>query len=123
MGQENAYGSSAFASLDAGTKLSLSGGVDAYYAVLRNNGPDLSYAARNVGAVVSGRLYGSYALPRHWGVQVFGFYRGAAGAVARLPEQLCRIWHEPEARICQVGQPGLRGRKLLLAPQHRPHRN
>jgi len=76
VGQENAYGGSAFASLDVGTKLSLSGGVDTYYAVLRNNVPDARYAARNAGFVAAGRLYGSYALPRGWGLQVFGFYRG-----------------------------------------------
>ena len=76
VGQENAYGGSVFASLDVGSKFSLSGGVDAYYAVLRNNVPDARYAARNAGFVVGGRLYGSYALPRGWGLQAFGFYRG-----------------------------------------------
>jgi outer membrane receptor protein involved in Fe transport len=76
IGQESAYGGSAFASLDVGSKFSLSGGVDAYYAVLRNNVADPTYAARNAGLVMSGRLYGSYALPKGWGLQVFGFYRG-----------------------------------------------
>ena len=76
IGQESAYGGSAFASLDVSSKLSLSGGVDAYYLVLRNNVADPAYAARNAGLVVSGRLYGSYALPKGWGLQVFGFYRG-----------------------------------------------
>jgi outer membrane receptor protein involved in Fe transport len=76
IGQENAYGGSAFASLDVGTKFSLSGGIDAYYAVLKNNVADALYAARNAGWVLGGRLYGSYALPKGWNVQVFGFYRG-----------------------------------------------
>jgi outer membrane receptor protein involved in Fe transport len=76
VGQENAYGGSVFASLSVGSKLSLSGGVDAYYAVLRNRVDDPRYAARNAGFVLGGRLYGSYALPKGWGVQVFGFYRG-----------------------------------------------
>jgi outer membrane receptor for ferrienterochelin and colicin len=76
IGQESAFGGSAFASLDVGNKLSLSGGVDAYYLVLRNNVADPTYAARNAGLVVSGRFYGSYALPKGWGLQVFGFYRG-----------------------------------------------
>jgi outer membrane receptor protein involved in Fe transport len=76
VGHENAYGGSAFASLDVGSKFSLSGGVDLYYAALRNNVPDPLYAARNAGFVVGGRLYGSYALPKGWGLQVFGFYRG-----------------------------------------------
>jgi len=76
IGQESAYGGSGFASLDVGSKFSLNGGVDTYYAVLRNNVADPTYAARNAGLVMSGRLYGSYALPKGWGLQVFGFYRG-----------------------------------------------
>ncbi len=76
IGQENAYGGSAFFSLDVGTSLSLSGGLDAYYAVLQNNVADPRYAARHAGWVVGGRLAGSYALPKGWNVQVFGFYRG-----------------------------------------------
>jgi outer membrane receptor protein involved in Fe transport len=76
IGQENAYGGSLFANLDVGSKFSLNGGIDAYYLVLRNNVTDPQYAARNAGLVVGGRLYGSYALPKGWGLQVFGFYRG-----------------------------------------------
>jgi outer membrane receptor protein involved in Fe transport len=76
IGQESAYGGSVFASFSSGSKFSLNGGVDTYYAVLRNNVADPTYAARNAGLVVSGRLYGSYALPKGWGLQVFGFYRG-----------------------------------------------
>ncbi|MDO7850635.1 TonB-dependent receptor domain-containing protein [Hymenobacter convexus] len=76
IGQETASGGSVYAGLDIGDKLSFSGGVDTYYLVLRNNVADPVYAARNAGLVVAGRLYGSYALPRHWGLQVFGFYRG-----------------------------------------------
>jgi outer membrane receptor protein involved in Fe transport len=76
VGQEDAYGGSAFVNLDIGDKFSVSGGVDTYYAVLRNNVADPTYAARNAGLVVSGRLYGSYALPKSWNVQLFGFYRG-----------------------------------------------
>jgi hypothetical protein len=44
--------------------------------VLRNNVTDPLYAARNAGLVVAGRLYGSYALPKGWGLQLFVFYRG-----------------------------------------------
>ena len=76
IGQETASGGSVYAGLDIGDKLSFSGGVDTYYLVLRNHVADPVYAARNAGLVVAGRLYGSYALPRHWGLQVFGFYRG-----------------------------------------------
>ncbi len=76
IGRENAYGGSAFGNLDVGQKLSLNAGIDAYYAVLRNNVADPRYAARHAGLVVAGRFYGSYALPKNWGLQVFGFYRG-----------------------------------------------
>ncbi|WP_198172448.1 TonB-dependent receptor domain-containing protein [Hymenobacter ginkgonis] len=76
IGQERAYGGSAFAGLNIGQKFSVNGGVDAYYLVLRNNVTAPNYAARNAGLVVAGRLYGSYALPKGWGLQVFGFYRG-----------------------------------------------
>jgi outer membrane receptor protein involved in Fe transport len=76
IGQESAYGGSAFGSLDVGTKFSLSAGLDAYYLALRNNVADPLYAARNAGLVLSGRLYASYALPKNWNLQVFGFYRG-----------------------------------------------
>ncbi|HEX8658377.1 MAG TPA: TonB-dependent receptor [Hymenobacter sp.] len=76
IGQENAYGGSVFASLNVGDKFSFNGGVDSYYAILKNNVADANYRARNAGVVVSGRLYGSYAFPKGWGVQVFGFYRG-----------------------------------------------
>ena len=76
IGQENAYGGSAFASLNVGSKFSINGGVDGYYLVLRNNVADPLYAARNAGLVLASRLYGSYALPKGWGLQVFVFYRG-----------------------------------------------
>jgi outer membrane receptor protein involved in Fe transport len=76
IGQETASGGSVYAGLDIGDKFSFSGGVDTYYLVLRNNVADPFYAARNAGLVVAGRLYGSYALPKNWGLQVFGFYRG-----------------------------------------------
>lgn len=76
IGQERASGGSVFTSLNLGTKFSLNGGVDGYYLVLRNNVADPLYTARNAGLVVAGRLYGSYALPKGWGLQLFFFYRG-----------------------------------------------
>ncbi|GAB3637709.1 outer membrane beta-barrel family protein [Hymenobacter arcticus] len=76
IGRENAYGGSAFGSLNVGSTFSVSGGLDTYYAVLNNRVADPLYAARNAGLVLSGRLYGSYALPKNWGLQLFGFYRG-----------------------------------------------
>jgi outer membrane receptor protein involved in Fe transport len=76
IGQESATGGSVFAGLNVGNKFSLSGGADGYYLVLRNNVADPLYAAQNAGLVIAGRLYGSYALPKGWGLQLFVFYRG-----------------------------------------------
>ena len=76
IGRETAYGASTYGSYSAGRKLSVSGGLDAYYVRLHNDVPDPAYAARSQGLVVGGRLSGSYTLPKNWGVQVFGYYQG-----------------------------------------------
>ncbi|WP_226172908.1 TonB-dependent receptor domain-containing protein [Hymenobacter lucidus] len=76
IGNENAYGINVFANVNIAGKLSLSGGPDLYYAVLRNNVSDPLYNAGNEGWVVSGRLFGSYNFTKNWGLQFFGFYRG-----------------------------------------------
>jgi outer membrane receptor protein involved in Fe transport len=70
IGTENAYGASVFANVNIG-KLSLNGGGDLYYAMLDNH-----IDAQNEGWVVSGRLFGSYALQKGWGLQFFSFTRG-----------------------------------------------
>ncbi len=75
IGQEDAYGLSAFANVNAG-KLSLNGGVDTYYTVLNNNIADPTLAAKNSGWVYNVRLFGSYNLVKGWGLQFFTFYRG-----------------------------------------------
>ena len=75
IGRENAYGGSVFASIN-GSKLSLNGGFDTYYAVLNNNVSDALYNAHNEGFVASGRVFGSYKLTELWGLQGFVFYRG-----------------------------------------------
>lgn len=75
IGNENAYGFSVFANVNAG-KLSLNGGVDTYYAVLSNNVSDPRYNASNSGWVYNARLFGSYNLKKGWGFQFFSFYRG-----------------------------------------------
>jgi len=74
-GQEDAYGASLFASVNAG-KLTLNGGIDSYYAVLDNKNSDRLYAARNTGFVFNTRAQVSYALSKQWAVQGFGFFRG-----------------------------------------------
>ncbi|RAK68111.1 TonB-dependent receptor domain-containing protein [Hymenobacter edaphi] len=76
IGTENAYGLNVFANVNLAGKLSLSGGPDLYYAVLRNNGTDPLYNASNRGWVVSGRMFGSYNFTPKWGLQFFAFYRG-----------------------------------------------
>ncbi len=75
IGQEDAYGLSVFANVNAG-KLSLNGGVDTYYSILNNNNPDITLAAKNSGLVYNARLFGSYNLVKGWGLQFFTFYRG-----------------------------------------------
>lgn len=74
IGEENAYGGSVFASINS-KKLSLNGGTDLYYAVLRNNVADPLYNARNEGPVASARVFGSYRFTEVWGLQAFAFYR------------------------------------------------
>jgi outer membrane receptor protein involved in Fe transport len=76
IGRENAYGVSLFANVNLGSKFSLNGGTDIYYAVLDNNVPDPLYNASNEGWVASYRLFGNYNFAKDWGFQFFGFYRG-----------------------------------------------
>jgi outer membrane receptor for ferrienterochelin and colicin len=75
IGQESAYGTSVFASVNIG-KLMLNGGGDLYYATLDNNVPDPQYTASNSGWVISGRIFGSYDLGKGYAAQFFGFGRG-----------------------------------------------
>jgi outer membrane receptor protein involved in Fe transport len=70
IGTEDAYGLSVFANINLG-KLSLNGGSDMYYAVLDNH-----VDSHNEGFVISGRMFGSYTLPKGWSIQAFGFARG-----------------------------------------------
>ncbi|HEY9045041.1 MAG TPA: outer membrane beta-barrel family protein, partial [Ohtaekwangia sp.] len=75
IGQEDAVGLNIFANVNIG-KLSLNGGTDLFYSMLKNNNPDPQYSASNSGWVASYRLFGSYNLTKGWGFQFFGFYRG-----------------------------------------------
>lgn len=76
IGQEDAYGLSLFSSVNVGSKLTLNGGTDVYYAILNNNVADPLYHASNQGWVANARLFGNYSLTKGWGFQFFGFYRG-----------------------------------------------
>ncbi len=76
IGEEDAYGINAFGSIRKG-KLTLNGGVDAFYAVLTNNIDNPLFNAQNEGFVFNTRLFGSYKLTNRWVLQMFGFYRSS----------------------------------------------
>lgn len=74
IGEEDAYGVNVFGSIRKG-KLTLNGGIDAFYAVLTNNIDDPLFNAQNEGFVFNTRVFGSYKLSEKWVLQMFGFYR------------------------------------------------
>ncbi len=76
IGEEDAYGINAFGSIRKG-KLTLNGGIDAFYAVLTNNIDDPLFNAQNEGFVFNTRMFGSYKLSEKWSLQMFGFYRSS----------------------------------------------
>ncbi len=76
IGREDAYGGSIFANVNINNKLTLNGGADVYYAILKNNDPNPNYTATNQGWVANYRLFGSYTLTKGWALQFFSFYRG-----------------------------------------------
>lgn len=75
IGTEDAYGLSLFTNVNVKDRLTISGGIDTYYAVLDNN-TNNDFAAHNEGWVVSGRLFGGYKFDKGWAIQLFSFYRG-----------------------------------------------
>lgn len=74
IGEQDAYGINAFGSIRK-KKLTLNGGIDAFYAVLNNNIDDPLFNASNEGFVFNTRLFGSYKITDMWVIQMFGFYR------------------------------------------------
>lgn len=76
IGEADAYGVNAFGSIRKG-KLTLNGGIDAFYSVLTNNIDDPLFNATNEGFVFNTRVFGSYKLSDEWVLQMFGFYRSA----------------------------------------------
>lgn len=76
IGEADAYGINAFGSVRKG-KVTLNGGIDAFYTVLTNNIDDPLFNAENDGFVFNGRLFGSYKLTDLWVIQMFGFYRSS----------------------------------------------
>lgn len=76
IGEADAYGINAFGSIRKG-KVTLNGGIDAFYSVLTNNIDDPLFNAENEGFVFNGRMFGSYKLSKLWTIQMFGFYRSS----------------------------------------------
>ena len=76
IGEADAYGINAFGSVRQG-KLTLNGGIDAFYTVLTNNIDDPIFNAENDGFVFNTRIFGSYKLNEKWVLQLFGFYRSS----------------------------------------------
>lgn len=76
IGEEDAYGVNVFGSIRKG-KLTLNGGVDAFYSILTNNVDDPLFRAENEGFVFNTRVFGSYKLSEKWTLQMFGFYRSS----------------------------------------------
>jgi outer membrane receptor protein involved in Fe transport len=76
IGNQDSYGMNIFGNINISNKLQLGGGMDLYYAVLKNNNPDPLYNASNEGFVTSYRIFGSYNLTKGWGIQTFAFFRG-----------------------------------------------
>ena len=77
IGIQDAYGGSLFANVSLSNKLTLSGGGDVYYSVLKNPNPSKpEFAASNQGWVYNVRGFGNYTVGKGWGLQFFGFYRG-----------------------------------------------
>ncbi|HSZ71549.1 MAG TPA: TonB-dependent receptor [Cytophagaceae bacterium] len=76
IGNEDAYGINLFTNLSLSKRFTFGGGMDLYYAVLKNNNPDPFYNASNQGWVISGRINGSFDIAKGWGLQWFAFYRG-----------------------------------------------
>ncbi len=76
IGEEDAYGVNVFGSLRKG-KLTLNGGIDAFYSILTNNVNDPLFRAENEGFVFNTRVFGSYKLSEKWTLQMFGFYRSS----------------------------------------------
>ncbi|MBC7485347.1 MAG: TonB-dependent receptor [Cytophagaceae bacterium] len=76
IGNEDAYGFNLFSNISISNRFTLGGGIDAYYAVLKNNNPDPFYNASNQGWVIGGRINGRFEIAKGWGLHWFAFYRG-----------------------------------------------
>ncbi|WP_247235721.1 TonB-dependent receptor domain-containing protein [Telluribacter sp. SYSU D00476] len=79
IGREQATGANIFGNVFLTPKWTINGGVDMYYSYLEGRQQSLSGTSEpvsNSGFVVGGRLQSQVQLPRGWGIQAFGGYRG-----------------------------------------------
>jgi len=76
IGTEGNYGISAFANVNLTNHLTLSGGTDSFYRILKNNSNDPIINATNSGLTTNFRLFGTYNLPNDFSVQLFGIMQG-----------------------------------------------
>jgi outer membrane receptor protein involved in Fe transport len=76
IGTEANYGASAFTTITISKKFSLSGGVDMFYRILKNNSNDPYINATNRGLTKNFRFSGNYNLPKGWTLQFFSFFQG-----------------------------------------------
>jgi outer membrane receptor protein involved in Fe transport len=76
LGLENNYGFNFLANISVSKKLIVNGGMDVFYRFIKNNDPNPLYTASNDGWSARYTLTASYLLPKDWGIQVFGTYRG-----------------------------------------------
>ncbi len=76
IGEENAYGVNFNGSVKIGSRFSLNGGADVYYAMLTNKVDDPLYHASNAGWVSTARVRASYDLGKGWELESFSMFRG-----------------------------------------------
>ncbi|MBS1506112.1 MAG: TonB-dependent receptor [Bacteroidetes bacterium] len=74
IGTEANFGTSIFASVNLSERLTLNGGADIFYRILKNNDPNLS--ATNQGLTQNFRIFGNYDFAKGWSVQLFTFFQG-----------------------------------------------
>ncbi|TDB63972.1 TonB-dependent receptor domain-containing protein [Arundinibacter roseus] len=79
IGHEQTFGANVFGNVYLTPKWTLNGGVDLYYNYLegQQNGLDgTSQLVSNSGFVIGGRVQSQVQLPKGWGIQAFGGFRG-----------------------------------------------
>ncbi len=76
IGEKQNYGVNVFGNITLFKIWQVGGGVDGYYANLRNNSSDIGTNSANDGFVFSGRFRTGLTFKNGWGVQAGGFMRG-----------------------------------------------